>query len=210
MQVLEHMEVSAVEGSSFTPLLGPFCGVSFKRPFPLTSPNLMYWIIGHIKDFFPGYICGSLVPSSGPVLTVAIVQGLSYFSWVTWIYPENTSKLWIVSSVYSCAEGVLQKSPNYSGTYFFSPLQIPRLEFRALNLVMFMVWWALSECSQYLQSHHVQLSRECLLLHLTGVKLRESDPFKLLISLSEIIIVILDLLSQRHVYHFCQRLYIFC
>jgi OPT oligopeptide transporter protein len=44
-------------------------------------------------DFFPGYICRSQVSITFRMLTYRpTVQALSYFSWVTWIAPHNTSE----------------------------------------------------------------------------------------------------------------------
>ena len=85
------------------------------------------------------------------------------------------------------------------GCVYFS-LQMPEFKSSAINLVMFMEWWVLLKLSQHHKSHHAQLYRGCLPLHLTGVKLRECRPIQGTPIFSSVnIIAILDLLLQRHV-----------
>ena len=79
--------------------------------------------------------------------------------------------------MHSAAEGVLQQSPRYLGAYTFLK-QMPNFKSSAINLVMYMEWWVLLKLSQCHTSHHAQLRRECLPLHLTGVKLRECRPIQ--------------------------------
>lgn len=48
-------------------------------------------------DFVPGYLCTSLAWKFGLLVrelinSLWLVQGLSYFSWVTWIWPENAGE----------------------------------------------------------------------------------------------------------------------
>jgi hypothetical protein len=65
---------------------------------------------------------------------------------------------------------------------------------------MFMEWWVLLRVSQ-LSKSYAELYRGCLPLHLTGAKLREyrSTYLRRPIFSSANILVILDLLLQRHV-----------
>jgi len=70
MQVSEPAEVSAARGSSFTPSSGAFFGVSSKRLFPASYPNPIY--LSDISDFFPGYICESLILSLIPLVLTSL------------------------------------------------------------------------------------------------------------------------------------------
>ncbi len=51
--------------------------------------------ISLFADFFPGYLCQYKIRTRNLSLidSLYLVQALSYFSWATWIAPENTSKL---------------------------------------------------------------------------------------------------------------------
>ena len=109
--------------------IGKRGGVSRERFFIYVSLASFFWcklqtsispLIAQLYfiDFFPGYFCERLAQSSifSPRIHIAIVQGLSYFSWVTWIRPEDPSKFILI--IPSCADVVLQQSPHYLGVYF--------------------------------------------------------------------------------------------
>ena len=69
---------------------------------PTDSP-LQMTLSRRYADFFPGYLCTSPacnVFATGLINSLWLVQGLSYFSWVTWIWPDNAGESgWLVRYV---------------------------------------------------------------------------------------------------------------